>query len=279
MPCVQTQLGSPPPAAERSCEFLTPEFVKFSMDLTNSEAAGAGAGFAPLPDGFGSGFDVKPPCLFQMQVQAERPCVKLEDGCARYPPPDELISPPGSVYYSPHPPITSLQPPAGRLWDEPGSLSSLRQDYLSAAHRKSPLSRFSLFSFKQRGACHVTLDGSLQVSVNLDARQQLEQPGAGLVPPRPLQLTHRAHFMETCAGRGPLSSEGLCAVCGDNAACQHYGVRTCEGCKGFFKVQRSPAPLRELECALLVPKRTKRTSPARAVPSFGYRKRSGCPSN
>ncbi|XP_019907339.2 nuclear receptor subfamily 4 group A member 1 isoform X2 [Esox lucius] len=26
-----------------------------------------------------------------------------------------------------------------------------------------------------------------------------------------------------------------CVVCGDNAVCQHYGVRTCEGCKGFFK--------------------------------------------
>ena len=34
---------------------------------------------------------------------------------------------------------------------------------------------------------------------------------------------------------GGTGSGLLCAVCGDNAACQHYGVRTCEGCKGFFK--------------------------------------------
>lgn len=33
-----------------------------------------------------------------------------------------------------------------------------------------------------------------------------------------------------------LDPEKQCAVCGDRATCHHYGARTCEGCKGFFKV-------------------------------------------
>ncbi|EDW90963.1 probable nuclear hormone receptor HR38 isoform X1 [Drosophila yakuba] len=40
---------------------------------------------------------------------------------------------------------------------------------------------------------------------------------------------------ELQAGRLLQAPSQLCAVCGDTAACQHYGVRTCEGCKGFFK--------------------------------------------
>ncbi|KAF1371588.1 hypothetical protein PFLUV_G00269890 [Perca fluviatilis] len=284
MPCVQTQCGSSPQGAspasqsaggERSCDFLTPEFVKYSMDLTNSEisTATSAPSFGSMGDTYGAGYDVKPPCLFQMPVQGELPCVKVEDahGCPRYQPnqhhphqSDELLSSPGSIYYyrppSPHTPITSnFQTPPGHIWEDSGSLYSFRQDYLAAAHRKNTLSRFSLFSLKhaQHGGqslstCQMKFDGSLHVSMNLDAagaHQPLDSPGVlgstahGKQPvvgfPHLPQFAHGHHFMDyqtSCASsRGPLSAEGLCAVCGDNAACQHYGVRTCEGCKGFFK--------------------------------------------
>ncbi|TTI92369.1 Nuclear receptor subfamily 4 group A member 2 [Bagarius yarrelli] len=81
MPCVQAQYGTSPPGAspacqsysysEYSCDFLTPEFVKFSMDLTNAELAAASStlpSFSTFSDttGGAASYEAKPPCLYQL---------------------------------------------------------------------------------------------------------------------------------------------------------------------------------------------------------------------
>ncbi|CAD5213761.1 unnamed protein product [Bursaphelenchus okinawaensis] len=64
------------------------------------------------------------------------------------------------------------------------------------------------------------------------AEARLNHINSHLTPPHNL-----INFEAGCSRSNPqpVDDDKKCAVCEDHAICQHYGARTCEGCKGFFK--------------------------------------------
>lgn len=165
---------------------------------------------------------------------------------------DETLSSCGSDYYgSPvyaatSPPTPGFQAQSAPVWDSPFSPYPSAPPS-SVADKAAMAQQLSFFTFSPTPEQHSPL-----------AHHQDAQPGQE----DPFFLPHQQHVsplhcppislehgpletpriaegaMTSPKNHNPGSSEGRCAVCGDNASCQHYGVRTCEGCKGFFKVNR-----------------------------------------
>ncbi|XP_075947629.1 nuclear receptor subfamily 4immunitygroup A member 1 [Anarhichas minor] len=156
---------------------------------------------------------------------------------------DEAVSPGGSDYFGS--PASTLSPSTPRFqsqhasnWDSAFGPYSPGPGYWVAEDTSVPQEP-TFFPF-----------GSVEDMSHFGPTHLQEQDPFTLNHPQPSALTFPTLAMEQARIldgtdqlegslspklQSPSGNEGCCAVCGDNASCQHYGVRTCEGCKGFFK--------------------------------------------
>lgn len=172
--------------------------------------------------------------------------------------PDEATSPVGSDYFgSP----TSASSPS-----TPGFQSQHASNWDSAFGPYSPSPGY--WAAEETSVPHVPsffTFGSGSVEDLLGQPHLREHDPFTLPHNNPSALNFPAIVMEQARGldgtdqmerslspklKSPSGNESCCAVCGDNASCQHYGVRTCEGCKGFFKVIRSGLSMQSISAFL-----------------------------
>ncbi|KAM7422328.1 hypothetical protein PAMA_010408 [Pampus argenteus] len=162
---------------------------------------------------------------------------------------DETLSSCGSDYYgspvygAPSPTTPGFQAQPAPVWDSPFSPYNSAPPS-SVTDKAAMTQQLSFFTFSPMPEHHSPLGQHQDAQMSQDDPFFLSsQQHVSSLQCAPMSLEHRPlesprivdGAMMSPKTHNPGSSEGRCAVCGDNASCQHYGVRTCEGCKGFFK--------------------------------------------
>lgn len=244
MTCVQSKYGVQLYESLLTSDFLNPDFTsKLSMDLSEpreqississlpSITALVGGAYASEFDGQSASVTTGPPLACQDGLRMDEvPGYSCYPGTFTFTYMDDAASGSncyGSPVSAPSPSTPGYQ--SVHSWDDAFGPCSPDVGCWGSEKTSVPQSS-SYFTFGPHPGGGMSPLGQMQAQMhNQDPFSHGHRGGYGAAS---VMIDSRL----SPKAKSPTGSEGCCAVCGDNASCQHYGVRTCEGCKGFFKV-------------------------------------------